>query len=76
VSRTKRAGGAPPKVCCMVSEFLEEAGIDRGQLRRVRRQVLEGIILLCRWQLQRMEEKPPGGPRGAPRNQGRRVRVE
>jgi hypothetical protein len=40
----------------MVSEILEEAGIDRARLRQIRRQVLEGIILTCQWQLQRMEE--------------------
>jgi len=42
----------------MVSEMLEEAGIDRERLRLVRRQVLEGIILLCRWQLERMDRAP------------------
>jgi len=40
----------------MVSEVLEEAGIDRDRLRQIRRQVLEGLILMCQWQLQRMEE--------------------
>jgi len=43
------------KACCMISEFLEETGIDRERVRQVRRQVLEGIILLCQWQLARME---------------------
>ena len=45
----------PRKPCCMISELLEEAGIDRDQIRRARRQVLEGVVLLCQWQLQRMD---------------------
>ena len=63
----------PKKPCCMISELLEEAGIDREQLRRARRQVLEGIVLLCQWQLQRMEasEPPPSSRRKA-----RKVTVE
>jgi hypothetical protein len=51
----------------MISEVLEETGIDRARLRRARRQVLEGIILLCRWQLQRMEEDEPTTTRSGPR---------
>ena len=59
------------RACCLVSEMLEEAGLDREKARQLRRQLLEGMILLCRWQLERME------PRGAPplakgRAQGRR----
>jgi hypothetical protein len=42
----------------MVSEMLEEAGVDREKLRLVRRQVLEGIILFCRWQLERIDRAP------------------
>lgn len=48
----------PRKACCLVSEVLEEAGLDRGKARQLRRQVLEGLILLCRWQLERMETAP------------------
>jgi endonuclease/exonuclease/phosphatase family metal-dependent hydrolase len=59
----------------MISEILEEAGIDRARARAVRRQLLEGVMLLCRWQLERLEEadSPRRGdrPRGA-----RRVVVE
>lgn len=61
----------PLQACCLVSEILEEAGLDRESARRLRRQVLEGIILLCRWQLERMEESP-----AAPRQRARRVTVE
>ena len=47
------------KACCMVSEILEEAGLDRQKARQLRRQLLEGMILLCRWQLERMEDATP-----------------
>lgn len=50
------------KACCLVSEVLEEAGLDREKARTLRKQVLEGLILLCRWQLERMETpRPPSG---------------
>ena len=48
--------------------MLEEAGLDRERARKLRRQVLEGIILLCQWQLERMETSaapPPSGGRKA-----------
>ncbi|HUG54658.1 MAG TPA: hypothetical protein VMR21_13710 [Vicinamibacteria bacterium] len=40
--------------------MLEEAGLDRGKARQLKRQVLEGLILLCRWQLERMGPEPAG----------------
>lgn len=46
------------KPCCMISEILEEAGLDREKARQIRRQILEGVILLCQWQLERMEGAP------------------
>jgi hypothetical protein len=52
------------KPCCLISEFLEEAGLDRRKVRALRRQVLEGIIMLCRWQLERMETPEPPAGRG------------
>ena len=67
-------GDRPPrKACCLISEVLEEAGLDRERARRVRRQLLEGVILLCQWQLERMQEseKPAAAGRKA-----RRVKVE
>ena len=73
MSREKRAAGGPRKACCLVSEILEEAGIDRARARQIRRQVLEGIILLCQWQLQRMEEDRPAPAEG---RRGRKVEVE
>jgi hypothetical protein len=43
----------------MVSEMLEEAGLDRERARQLRRQVLEGIVLMCQWQLERMKTNEP-----------------
>jgi hypothetical protein len=43
----------------MISELLEETGIDRAKLRAARRQILEGVVLLCQWQLERMREHEP-----------------
>ena len=73
MSREKRAPGDPKKPCCMVSEILEEAGIDRERARQIRQQVLEGNILMCQWQLQRMEEDRRAA---APGRRGRKVEVE
>ncbi len=73
MKREKRAAGEPPKACCMVSEMLEEAGIDRERARQIRRQVLEGVILMCQWQLQRMEETRAATPPG---HRGRKIEVE
>ena len=56
----------------MVSEILEEAGIDRDRLQQIRRQVLEGVILMCQWQLERMEEPRPKERSSAQAAQGRR----
>jgi hypothetical protein len=57
--------------CCMISEMLEESGVDREKVRQLRRQVLEGMILLCRWQLERMDAWEKGA-RAAARESGRR----
>ena len=73
MSREKRGPGEAKKPCCMVSEILEEAGIDRERARQIRHQVLEGIILMCQWQLQRMEEDRKAK---APGRRGRKVEVE
>jgi hypothetical protein len=60
------------KACCMVSEILEEAGLDRTHIRAIRRQVLQGLMLFCQWQLERMDRpRPPSSGRGA-----RKVAVE
>jgi hypothetical protein len=73
--------GQKRRACCMVSELLEESGIDREHIRRVRKQVLQGIILLCQWQIERMDEtqarSPATGRRGAAGGRGgRNISVE
>jgi len=61
--------------CCMVSEMLEEAGVDREKLRLLRRQVLEGVILFCRWQLERIE-RAPRAPQASGGRKTRKVVVD
>jgi len=68
-----RADEGSRRACCLVSEVLEEAGLDRTTARQLRKQVLEGIIQLCRWQLERMRETEPAEQRP---KRGRRVSVE
>ena len=72
MKRRRQGGGR--KACCMISEVLEEVGIDREKVRKVRRQVLEGVILLCQWQLDRMHEAGTRQPQ--PARKGRRIPVE
>jgi hypothetical protein len=67
-------GGRPRKACCLVSEMLEEAGFDRRKARALKRQVLEGLILLARWQLERMPPPETDAPR--PRRGPRKVAVQ
>jgi hypothetical protein len=64
---------AREKACCLVSEVLEEAGFDRRKARALKRQVLEGLMLFCRWQLERMGPEPE---RPRPRRGPRKVAVE
>jgi hypothetical protein len=68
-----RSEGSPRKACCLVSEVLEEAGLDREHVRRVKRQVLEGIVMLCQWQLQRMDG---AGATPSARPKARKLNVE
>jgi len=68
------------KACCLVSEMLEEMGLDSRKAREIRRQTLLGLMTFCQWQLARMddatdrekEEARSGEPR---KTRGRRVRV-
>ncbi len=64
------------KACCLVSQMLEEMGLDAGKAREIRRQTLLGLMTFCQWQLARMEEQesstPPDERRPA---KGRRVKV-
>ena len=64
---------ATMRACCMLSEILEEAGLDRRKARQLRRQLLEGMILLCRWQLERMEQSEP---EAAKKKGARKVDIE
>ncbi len=56
------------KPCCLVSELLEETGLDRETLRTAKRQVLQGMVMLCQWQLERMERP------SAAKDDGKRAR--
>ena len=69
-----RAEPGPKKACCMISEILEETGLDRERVRALRRQVLEGMVLLCQWQLERMEK--PAASASASRRKARNVTIE
>ena len=72
--RSDTADASPAmKACCLVSEVLEEAGLDRKKVRQLRRQLLEGMILFCRWQLERMESDAPPS---TSRKGARKVAVE
>ena len=74
MARSHEADASPQmRACCLVSEILEEAGLDRNKARQLRRQLLEGMILFCRWQLERMESSAP--PR-ASRKGARKVAVD
>ncbi len=71
------AAGGAKKACCMVSEILEESGIDRERVRQIRRQLLEGVVLMCQWQLERMQQQAPAAEPAARRaRKGRKIRVE
>lgn len=70
-----RNDGEPRRACCMISEILEEAGIDRDKARQLRRQVFEGLILLFQWQLERMRQTEAAPARSGGRK-ARKVTVE
>jgi hypothetical protein len=76
VSGGKSGSGGAGKPCCMVSEILEEAGIDRERARQIRQQVLEGVILMCQWQLERMQADRRAEPEAPRRRRGRKIQVE
>lgn len=67
-----RAESDRKKACCLVSEMLEETGLDRQTARHLRRQILEGVVMLCQWQLERMD----GPTRPTPAGKARKVTVE
>jgi hypothetical protein len=64
------------KACCLVSEMLQEMGLDSAKAKEIRRQALIGMMTFCQWQLARMGEEPGHTPHGEPRKaRGRRVKV-
>ncbi|MBK5255366.1 MAG: hypothetical protein JJE39_04980 [Vicinamibacteria bacterium] len=67
------------RVCCLVSEMLEEMGLDSKKAREIRRQTLLGLMTFCQWQLARIEEEtePEDPKREEPKRKprGRRVNV-
>jgi len=64
------------KACCLVSEVLEEMGLDSRKAREMRRQTLLGLMTFCQWQLARMDEERGGAAPGETRRtKGRRVKV-
>ncbi len=66
----------PIRACCMISEILEEAGLDRARARQLRRQVLEGVILLCQWQLARIGRAETRRGAASKKKPARRVPVQ
>lgn len=73
-----KADSKANRACCLISEVLEEAGLDRKKARLLRRQLLEGLILMARWQLERMDEAEAsqGRPPRARTSSTRKVSVE
>lgn len=72
----EESGSRGRKTCCLVSEVLEEMGLDSKKAREIRRQALLGLMTFCQWQLARMDERPDRGTSERPRKaRGRRVRV-
>lgn len=66
------------EICCLVSEMLEEMGLDSEKARELRRQTLVGLMTFCQWQLARMDEGGEGPKTGrakSRRPRGRRVKV-
>ncbi len=65
------------KACCLVSEMLEEMGLDSRKAREIRRQTLLGLMTFCQWQLSRMDEGPSqdASPGSGRKPRGRRVKV-
>jgi hypothetical protein len=61
----------------MISEMLEEAGLDRRKMRDLRRQVLQGIVLMCQWQLERMDRTAAAaGPSAGAGKKARKVSLD
>jgi hypothetical protein len=65
------------KACCLVSQMLEEMGLDARKAREIRRQTLLGLMTFCQWQLARMDDEQAASPTPgeARKTRGRRVKV-
>jgi len=61
------------KACCLVSEMLEEMGLDSRKAREIRRQTLLGLMTFCQWQLDRIDAEAARTP--TRRRRGRKVEV-
>ena len=74
IDEAPKGGGR--KACCLVSEVLEELGLNSRKARALRRQTLLGLITFCQWQLSRMDEETEGTKSRQPQKRaGRRVKV-
>ncbi len=71
----ERTGPRGLKACCLVSEMLEEMGLDAAKAREIRRQTLLGLMTFCQWQLARMDEESPAPSPARKRRRGGRVKV-
>ncbi len=70
------SGSRSRKACCLVSEVLEEMGLNSRKAREIRRQTLLGLMTFCQWQLARIDEETDSAKPTQPRRpKGRRVRV-
>ncbi|MBX7184925.1 MAG: hypothetical protein K1Y01_07235 [Vicinamibacteria bacterium] len=73
---SETSNGGSLKACCLVSEMLEEMGLNSRKAREIRRQTLLGLVTFCQWQLARMEEQEtPVAPDETRRTKGRRVKI-
>lgn len=76
VKNDEAAGRKGRRACCLVSEILEEMGLDSRRAREIRRQTLLGLITFCQWQLSRIDDDNERPKRAEPRkSKGRRVKV-
>lgn len=71
----ENAGRKSRKACCLVSEMLEEMGLNSRKAREVRRQALLGIVTFCQWQLSRIDDAADAADTAPRKTKGRRVKV-
>ncbi|MEO8359467.1 MAG: hypothetical protein ABI672_05500 [Vicinamibacteria bacterium] len=71
----ERAAPKSRKACCLISEMLEEMGLNSRKARQAKRQALLGIMTFCQWQISRMDEAAETEPAEPRRRRGGRVKV-